>query len=76
MSVEARVRRVLNDMAPNVAVDALLTESRDDGAALRSMDGPHDAFVGDSRSWADEMAESGFLVTMVRDQNGAHVEVF
>jgi len=58
-----------------VAVEALLTESRGDGEALRSMDGPHDTFVSDSRSWADEMAEAGFLVTMVSDRNGAHVEV-
>ena len=75
MSVEEQVRRVLNDMAPNVAANALLIEPHGDSAALRPLDGPRDAFTGDMRAWADLMAEAGFLVAMVRDNGGAYLEV-
>ena len=75
MSVEEQVRRVLNDVAPNMAADALLIEPRTDSAALRPMDGPRDAFTGDLRAWADLMAEAGFLVAMVRDTDGAYLEI-
>ena len=75
MSVDGQVRRVLNDMAPNVAADTLLLERRGDSAALRPMDGPRDAFTGDLPSWADQMAEAGFLVTAVADNDGVYLEV-
>ncbi len=75
MSVEGQVRRVLNDLAPNTAVDALALDPHGDGAALRSLDGPRDAFAGDQRAWADLLAEAGFLVAMVRDNGGAYLEV-
>ena len=75
MSVDEQVRRVLNDMAPNLAADALLIEPHGDSAQLRSLDGPRDAFSGDLRAWADLMAEAGFLVAMVRDTDGAYLEV-
>ena len=75
MSVEEQVRRVLTDVAPSMAADALLIEPHGDSAALRPLDGPRDAFGGDLRAWADLMAEAGFLVAMVRDSGGAYLEV-
>ena len=75
MSVDEQARRVLNDMVPNMAADALVIEPHGDSAALRPLDGPLDAFTGDLRAWADLMAEAGILVAMVRDNGGAYLEV-
>ena len=75
MSVEEQVRRVLNDLAPNSGVEAFTIEPRGDGAALWPLDGPQDGFTGSLQSWANTMAEAGFLVAMVRDSGGTHLEV-
>ena len=75
MSVEPRGRRVLSDMAPAVGAGGLLAEARGAGAAPWPYDGPPQALAGDARSWVDLMADAGFLVALVHDATGTHLEV-
>ena len=62
-------------MAPNSGAEAFTVEPRGDGAALWPLDGQYDGFTGSLQAWANTMAEAGFLVAMVRDTHGTHLEV-
>ncbi len=75
MSVEEQVRRVLSDLAPDSASQPFTIESRPDGAALLPLDGPYQTFTGALQSWAGRMTDAGFLVAMVRDSEGAYLQV-
>jgi hypothetical protein len=76
MAIEEQVRRVLREMgSDDASAEAFLIEPRGASAALRPSLGPETAFTPTLRSCADRMADSGFLVALVRDGGGVYVQV-
>ena len=76
MAIEEQVRRVLREMgSDDASAEAFLIEPRGTSAALRPSHGAETAFTATLQSCADRMADVGFLVALVRDADGAYVQV-
>ena len=76
MSLEEQVKRVLSETGSNDAnAEAFLIEPRGASAALRPSHGPATAFTPTLQSCAERMADAGFFVALVRDDDGAYIQV-